>query len=492
MSIVYINNNRFLIKDGDKIELKEKFEFQKNDIITSSIDIKDIITYTFKLPKSTPEEQLNTEAEIYFYENAGIDLNKKFISFYMFRTLEEEDSYLVEAIAIDEDNLHKKFNSLLTRSNWIDFISLSTLTFSEFYPTYKKEPKKDAFVYLDNEQSFIAVYENGEYLYSKTLNPLAPLLKILDMDYNKFIETISTKGVSKDNYDVDEFLVAGEIERFFSDYFMAINNRLSYGKTIFYLDHIDNIYFYTPFHIEGMDNLKSFWDLSEINFETIKVEDINFLDKLTLLYNEKHYEDKINFSIFPQPPQFYKTKSFQLFAIIFLTFAIFGGDFANRYYNNLQHQKNIIKIKKDIRIKSSKLRRLTIINKAILEQYNRYLKEIENTQKKIVAIKNILEQALIISEFPKTNRDFITFSNLLQKNNLKAFIIAKDENNRFFTGVYTEFKNRKFIGIFMDNLLQKNYKNITTKEIGILNNNPYLIKSKDNTHYYFSVIRFEK
>jgi len=164
MSVVYVNNNKFLVKNGDKIIQKEIFSFSKNDIITSSIDIKDVITYTFKLPKTTPSEQLKIEAELHFYESAGLDMNQKFITSYIFKELQKEDSYLVEAIAVNESQLISDFSSLLEKSKWIDFISLPTFAFSEFYNLYKKEPQKDAFVYLDNNQSFITVYEKDEFL----------------------------------------------------------------------------------------------------------------------------------------------------------------------------------------------------------------------------------------------------------------------------------------------------------------------------------------
>ena len=128
MSIVYIKDDTILTKTTS-INIKEGYHFAKSDIITSSVDLKDIITFTFKLPKSTPKEQLKTEAEIYFYENAGLDLNKRFVSFYIFKELEEEDIYIVEAIAIEEEILYQKFKPLLEHIHYIDFISLSTFSF---------------------------------------------------------------------------------------------------------------------------------------------------------------------------------------------------------------------------------------------------------------------------------------------------------------------------------------------------------------------------
>jgi len=481
MSVFYINES-ITLKNDEQITKVDEIIISKEDIITSSLNLKDIITYTFKLPKSTSKEQLEAEAEINFYENGGLDLSKQYKTHYIIKELEQEESYLIEAIAISEDDLHSKFDKIVQKTKYIDFISLSILSFSEFYETYNKEAKRDAFVYLDDKQSFLAVYEDGEYIYSKSLNNLNTLLKQISMDYDKFVETISTKGVDKENYEMDEFLIASEIDKFFSEYFMAINNRLSYGKNIFYLENIDNIYFYTPFAIKGLDSLKSFWDLSGINFEAIPIEDINFLDKLNLLYNTKNYKSDLNFSIFPRPPKFYKTRTFQLLVIVFLVFAIFGGDFGYRYYQNQKIEKRISELNKKVKIKSAILRRLKQINKKTLVELNKYEKEIAFIEKKQKYIKDVLEKSLyVLDNSKKTSKDLILFSKLLKKDKLKAFSISKDVNNTFSLGIYTKFNNREYISIFMNDLLLNGYKNVITDKITNIDN-----------RYYTSMIRFSK
>jgi len=481
MSLIYVNEEIIIKNDNSNLEVLDGLNVKSDDVITSSINIKDVVTYTLKLPKSTPPEQIKVEAEIQLYENAGLDLNKKFITKYMIKELVQEESYLIEAIAIDEDALQTKFKSIVDKTKHIDFISLSPFSFSEFYELYDKKPKRDAFVYLNENQSFIAVYENGEYLYSKTLNSLNTLLKSIGMDYDSFKEVVSTKGVNKDAYEMDDFLIAGEIEKFFSEYFMAINNRLSYGKTIFYLDNIENIYFYTPFEIAGIDTLKSFWDLSGVNFEIMPIEKIDFLDRLNVLYNAKNLDNEINFSIFPRPPKFYKTRTFALSMVLLFTIGVFGGDFAYKEYKSNLYQEKIDKITKQVSLKKQKLKRLENINRKILNQLAKYNKEIDNIELKKKVIKNILEKSIVLSTKLKISKDFILFSELLKKNNLQTFTFSKEVNNSFKIGVYTDLKHRKYIGMFMDDLLKSGYKNIQTDEITTFADS-----------YYMSLIRFEK
>ena len=477
MSVIYIKNLNECIKDNLK---KSECIFNKKDIITSNISIKDVITYTFKLPLSTPKEALKSEAEIQFFENAGLDLSKKYKTDYLIKEIKEEETYLIEAIAIEEDKLKEKFNPIIEKTKHIDFISLDVLSFGEFYNLYQKESKRDAFVYLDNNHSFIAIYKNGEYLYSKTLPDLNVLLKKIGLEYDKFLELISTKGVNKEKYETEEFLIANEIDSFFSEYFMSINNRLSYGKNIFYLDNIDNIYFYTPFKIEGADSLKNFWELTGINFERISLKDINFLDELIYNYNKNHYEDGENFSIFPPLPKFYQLKTFQLFAVIIGTMLVFLGQGGYIYYQNIRIQSKIDYLNNQIKIKQTKLNKLQTINRIVINKKNYIQKEINEIETNMQTLKKQLTIALEITNSPKRNRDLILISKLLIKYHLKSYNLLIDKNS-FKVAIYTTTKNRENISNFMNALISKGYKNVFTNRI----------ESIDN-QYYLSMIRFTK
>jgi cell division protein FtsB len=260
---------------------------------------------------------------------------------------------------------------------------------------------------------------------------------------------------------------------------MNINNRISYGRSIFYLENVDNIYFYTPFEIKGLDALKTFWDLSGINFEKLPIEEIDFLNRISLEYNSLHYQDEVNFSIFPRPPKFYKTKTFHLFLVIFISSLIFGGDYFYRDYTNKQLQQEIKNIKNRYNKKNRELTVLRAKNQAILEEVTKYKKQIKEIQTKIDFIRDILKASFNYLDLPKTNKDFLLLSNLLQKYKLETVLITYKEN-QFFIAVYTKTNKRDSISKFMNDLIYAGYKNVRTNEINNINN------------LYTSLIRFEK
>jgi len=482
MSLIYIKNNKFYRKIDNTIIKLDTLEVSKKDIITSSLELKHTISFTFKLPKSIPEEELLSEAEIYFYENAGLNLNKEYIIDFIIKELPQEESYLIEAIAVDQSILQEKCKPILEKTKYIDFISFMPFTFEVFYNLYNKKPKRDTFIYLDETLSFINVFENGKYVYSKTMSSLNSLLKSLQLDIKEFKEILKNKGLDKESYDPEEFIIASEIEQFFSKYFMDVNNRLSYGANIFYLEPIENIYFYTPFEIKGIESLKDFWQIHNISFEVIPPnEQINLLDKLAIIYNEKNYQTAKNFSIFPRPAKFYKTKTFLVVMSFLLSISAVGAHFGYEYYQIQNLKQKEKKLNKKLNKTKSLLNRLKTKNKIILEKLSNYNSKIHAINSEISHTKKLLEKSLEIINKPKTYDDFIILSNLLHNNKLRVLKILKNEDGSFTLEVYTKSKYRDNIAKFMYELTQYNYKNIRSNSVREVNN-----------HYYISEIRFIK
>jgi cell division protein FtsB len=477
MSVIYIKD-KVITKNEDKIEIGESFSFGKNDIITSSIDLKDVIPYIFKLPKSLSGEELNAQAELYFYENAGLDLTKKYKTHYFIKDINDEENHIIEAIAISNDKLNEIFNPVTEKTKYIDYISLSFLAFEKFYEVYEKEPQNDAFVYVDDNQSFVSIFKDGKYVYARTLPDIKSLLKPLGMEYEKFIQIVSEKGLIQENYTDGEEFIFDEINKFFSDYFTNINNRFSYGRSVFQIEQINNIYFYTPFHIEGLEEITGFWSLSGINFEKLSIEEL-FLEKLIFEYNSTHYEDKENFSIFPRPPKFYKTKTFQLLSVIFATLLVFGGDFGYRYYQNKQLETKIDNISNTLHKKEAVLKKLEAKTNFMKNEISKYEKQINSINSKINHIKEVLKTSIKYLDDRKKTDDFLKISSLLKETKLNSYRIENIDNN-FIINISTKPSKRENITNFINKLIFAGYKDVSTKLI------------EDKNKIYSAQVRFSK
>jgi hypothetical protein len=477
MSVVYLKDAIVLLQREGRGS--EEYSFSKKDIITSSIDLQDVINYVFKLPKSLSKQELDVQAEIYFYENAGLDLTKKYLTYFDYKDLKETDEYqLVEAISISHDKLREIFKNSLQRAKYIDYISLSFMAYEKFYDLYHKQSKTDAFIYLDEKQSFISIFQNGKYIYAKSLPLIDKLLKNLNIDYDDFVKIISLKGLDKELYEPSEEFMYDDIDNFFTEYFANINNRFSYGRSVFHIEKIDNIYFYTPFEIPNLNDRAEFWTLTGIVFHKLPVEQF-FLEKLILKYNVDHYQDEMNFSIFPKPPKLYTRRSFQLFSVLFLSISIFGGDYANRWYQNNQIQQKINKLNNLIQKEKREISILKQKNKSMLEKQKEYKEYIIKIEKKIEYQKKLLITSIDYMKYSSVTNDFLLITKLLKANSLKTDSIIKNDNN-FSISLIATINKRENISVFMRDLIKNGYKNVNTSSIN------------NENGMYSAIVRFTK
>jgi hypothetical protein len=473
--VIYLAENNLLVYDNGKIEVKDIK--REKGFIGSVVKSNDLISFTFKLPKTGSEQELKIESEIKFYEEAGLDMSKRYQVIYINRELEQEkDTVLVEAIAIEEEHIKKVFKNRIEKIKYIDYLTPQFLIFKEFYNFTKIKPKIDAFVYLDKDNSFVAIYKNGEYLYSKNLNSLNLLLKQLNMSYEEFIELSQTKGLDKESYSDEEVEKIEVLDRFFSEFFMKINNILMYGKSVFYIDSIDRIYFYTPFKIKNIDRFNDFWNLSGVEFNELVISkdmEINQLDLLGLYYIKNNYDlDKYNFKIFNRPPPFYKTEvgKYSIFALLVLS--LFVVDYYYRISIEDKLNNDISKLKSILNKKEKKAKKEAIKLQVLEKKYNHLLKIKSGITSDIKFFIESVKLANKIVNKPKISSDFIVFSELLKLNHLRTLSIEENDS-KIVISVYTNKNNRKNIGIFMNDLLLNGFKNVKTKEI-LLKDNLYI------------------
>ena len=118
--------------------------------------------------------------------------------------------------------------------------------------------------------------------------------------------------------------------------------------------------------------------------------------------------------------------------VVFISSLIFGGDYFYRDYTNKQLQQEIKTIKNRLDKKNRELSVLRAKNQAILEEVTKYEKQIGEIQTKIDFIRDVLKTSFNYLDLPKTNKDFLLLSKLLQKYKLETVLITYKEN-QFFT-----------------------------------------------------------
>ena len=159
-----------------------------------------------------------------------------------------------------------------------------------------------------------------------------------------------------------------------------------------------------------------------------------------------------------------------------MLFIIFLGQ---NYYSSYKLKKEIsfLKVKYEIlKQRNNKhlfvlkilQNKITILNK----KYNKINNQIDNITQKINILFNKNKKPLIYNIFAK-----LTF--YLQKYDLKVKEIKKTDN-KYFLKIVSKFNNTHEIAKFMQDLINENFKDVTSKTI------------KVNKNKYISYVEFEK
>ena len=152
-------------------------KLDKKSFIGSRVSYSDVILHSFKVSDTISDDELKTNVEIKMYDDAGLDLQKKYKITYIKKELDFEDSVLIEAFAIEVDRITESLSSVLSHTKHIDFLALPFLSFTTLYKNKIIETKNDLFVYIDENEAFLSIYKDGKYLSTKSLMNLDDMAK---------------------------------------------------------------------------------------------------------------------------------------------------------------------------------------------------------------------------------------------------------------------------------------------------------------------------
>jgi len=246
LKVIYLSKDSIYINENDRV-VKKELGYEKG-IITSSLGYNHILNITFKLSKDIDKEMLEVEAEKYVFTEGSLDYSKEYKINYIFK--EYDDHYNVEAFIVETDVLKKQFEKYLKIYKYIDFISAKPFVFKSYYDISNIKPQNDAFIYLDENEAFLSCFENGEFVFVKSISKLSSLAKQLDVSVDEVKNILMTKGLNQDNYDdIETFNV---IDSFFTQFFMKVSNLINYSVSYYGLTKVDRIFFYSPFEIENL------------------------------------------------------------------------------------------------------------------------------------------------------------------------------------------------------------------------------------------------
>jgi len=454
-------------------------KLDKKSFIGSRVSYSDVILHSFKVPQSMSDDELKTNVEIKMYDDAGLDLQKKYKIIYTKKELDFEENILVEAFAIEIDKTKKSLNNVLAHTKHIDFLALPFLSFTTLYKNKIIEPKNDIFVYIDEKEAFLSIYKDGKYLSTKSLMNLSEIIKKLDIagveiDIKELKEHLFTKGLDASLYERGETNLFNELEAQFSAILSKINDIVVYNRSVFGFEKIDRIFLSTQNgRIKGIREF-----ISSFGFDSVEVHDFNlFKEKSTsdflgrivtsYIYDKFEISDfRHNLTVLQRELPFYKKESGKIILsaclIVCLSVVYVGFTYYENY--NLEKQDTLLQERYDImkKTQSKYKKKISLLNKelkSVVDEKNKINQRVENISTSIFALESLINKKHTTSKF------ILEINKLLQKHSLATTNITMIKSNSISIEIIAEYSKRDSITKFMEDLIDNGFIGITTDEI---------------------------
>jgi hypothetical protein len=302
--------------------------FSKEQYAISFLNTKSFITALVGISKNIPDDDIYDALENKVYEELALDMAVEYQMQYVeaINRLSESDRFF-HVFVVDPLTLEQEFAPVIESLKYLDYIIPAPLLFKSLYSKELIESSgTHGFIYFQENDAFFAVYNEQEFIYSKSLK------YSLKQIHERFCELI---GESIELYAFENLLASQGLNaanpehqknlfKLFGEIFLHINDVITYSKRAFEIKQFETIYVGSAIgDIGGLDEYaQTYLGLHTLPFHFnygVKtgdktVDDIHQLMHLyTRLDSDARYE--CNFTIFHRPPPFAKRDSGKLILV---------------------------------------------------------------------------------------------------------------------------------------------------------------------------------
>ncbi len=474
--------NKFFEVDTKKID--------KDAFCISYIQTKDVISSTIDISRGLSDEDLKDAIEVKVYDELGLEDDLEYSIFY-FESNEKHDSddRIFNVIVVDRAKLESIFENVKAIS-YIDYITTAPFLIKSLYNKKILDNSTiDCFLYFHQDDAFITIYQNGVYLFSKSIKYSLKMLSDTfsqnigkRVDENEFFKMLKTSGLQNENS-----LYQQQLVRLFGEMFLYIKDVIEYAKRAYHIEEIDTIYIGSE--IGNIVGIVDFCQ-SHINITTKKLEfkiskntheldidPIHTLLTLTAMDYKELPDDTLNFSIFKRPPPFNKRPSGKLIMtvaatlVISLTYPIY--QMVNKFF-----------IDKKIEELNQEYQRLSLKANQLKSAFAKERKKKKEIEKKLVIKRKDLEfRSKLLKEIYSKKVNYPMKAKILTELFEKVYKhksqVTKIDNSDKDLIITIKSTKNKYITELLKELADFEKYDISTE----------LIKKDENTSTYISAIK---
>ena len=442
----------------------------------------DLHAHTFKLPKTTASDRFATQVEITMYEESGLDVEKEYAIAYVRHALEFEDSWLVEAYAVETARLKELFGPSVKKLHHIDLMVPPYLVYEGFYASSDGgERGTDLFLHLGERESFAVLCKGGRYIAHRNLPPLEAVALKAQVTPAVLRETLAKQGLDKGAYAPDESMVMVAISDALGAMVERIVQTVNHKRGLFGFASVDTVYLdFEGGEIPGLWALLDGYGFSESDkrlFACCGLSKAWAYRAAACRYFEAVASGEIaetaNLTVFEKSPSLLATHvgKFLVLAAAALVTVVGAGAYLEWENANLQTREAALEA--EYRSIVEKTKRLTRHLDSLKKKHRQLQKRNEESIRAVYAYDEAADaMELIVASKLKRRRMIEDVDRALAAEKLSAISIDQNGSKKIAVEILTPYKERDRIARFMGRMIDKGYAGVETERI-LLNKDVY-------------------
>jgi len=310
-------------------------EFTKDQIVISYINTKEFINAQIEISKNIPNEDLYDAIFNKAYDELALDqaVEYKIDFIEIFNTLDEDNRHF-NVFIVDPLDITNTFLPVIEQIKYIDVIIPSPLLIKSLYTKNILEKSgAHCFVYFQENDAFLVIYNHQEYTYTKSLKYSFREMheRFCELygeriEYEDFLKFYSRGNLKETQSDYKAYFI-----KLYKEIFANINDILTYAKRAFDIEKFEHVYIGS-----NVDTITKLDEMLEVELE-IASSDFTFdygfestehyidqLQSLMHLYANLSQEERYtcNFTQYQRPPKFIKRDSGKLIMLAAASFVL--------------------------------------------------------------------------------------------------------------------------------------------------------------------------
>ncbi len=445
----------------------------KECFFAHSLEQFSIRYHGFKAPKSASKEKLEIQSEMKMFDEAGLDPEVDFSITHSVIELDNSDENYIEIYAVEESELHKRFDDFITKKQNIDLIFPEYLSYTALYEYELLERKNDLFIYFSDEDAYAVIFKSGKYIATSKIDSLHKIAQKANVKPEDIEGVLKNKGLQEDLYTPEEFLMMTNIQEEMSKLVERISHAIGHKRGIFGLEYLDNIYL----DFDGSD-IPGFLDLfSSYGYENAKkglLEVFNDLEPsqvhlaVNALYALGFFQEKYdvpNLTIFERKATFFKTHAGQFLSLLLFSFIVSAIYPVYALLTIEEFSQKERELQSKVSVVHNKTSKLQKHLKTVKEKRNLLKKDLEKLNNKLNSY------ALMLDTLKKFEGNILERQKMIKDINLVMKKYKLSSKNFHYTKnfivvqIISPYDRRDTIAEFMKELIRQGYSHVHTNKI---------------------------